>query len=132
MCQILVMAKNHWMESVDRSGWSEKQLAAYDVRITLGDIMAVAPDDHIWGTDEGPPNHILVKIPGLTVEEAKQYIQRLMGSPTIEANGRVRPNMVKQRRYSVPVNLVNSIMDQGGIVEISKGSFNFNLIDKAV
>lgn len=40
-----------------------------------GDAVVVFPDGHEWGAAEGPPKFGVLKIPDLTVEQAKKYLQ---------------------------------------------------------
>jgi len=36
-----------------------------------GDIVVVMPDGHEWGGKEGPPTFVIVKVPGVTVEQVE-------------------------------------------------------------
>ena len=40
-----------------------------------GDIVVAMPDGHQWGKAEGLPKFVVVKIPGVSVEAAKKYIE---------------------------------------------------------
>lgn len=117
------------MEFEDRTGWSPKRLASYESRITLGDIVEVMPDDHIWGGEEGPPKFIIIKVTDMTVAEAKGYIVSLFGEPTME-KGRLRINCLKVRRYSVPGAVVQNILAEGGTKEITSAAIRASLKDK--
>ena len=82
MAECLIRAKGHWKDSwtpaqVNKLSIAEKE--QYDARTQLGDIVVIRPDGWEWGREECLPNFILVKIPDMTVEEAKQYEDSIMG-----------------------------------------------------
>lgn len=45
-----------------------------DGKWRAGRIVVVMPDSHEWGLKEGLPDFYLIKVPGVTVSDAKQYI----------------------------------------------------------
>jgi hypothetical protein len=40
-----------------------------------GDIVVIMPDGHEWGKEERLPKFMVVKIPGMSVAEARKYIE---------------------------------------------------------
>jgi hypothetical protein len=65
VAELLVFAGNrvHPDPEVDRVGSYKK-----------GDIIHVAPDSWQWGLKEGPPDFVIVKVPGVSLAAAKQYM----------------------------------------------------------
>lgn len=49
-----------------------------------GDVVVVMNDGWPWGKSEGPPKFVIVKIPGMTVEEAQKYIESEKDAPDSE------------------------------------------------
>lgn len=39
-----------------------------------GDVVVVMPDGHQWGRMEGPPDFFVLKIPGMSAEEAAELV----------------------------------------------------------
>ena len=66
MCEILVKAIDHAHIDPykDKAGCYKR-----------GDPVVVMPDGHEWGRKECLPKFYVVKVPGLSVEVAKKYIQ---------------------------------------------------------
>lgn len=58
-----------------------------------GDIVVVAADGHLWGRRECLPDFLVVRIPGVSVEEAGQYLAPVYLAPAVE------PVMVVRRRF---------------------------------
>ena len=50
--ELLVKAKPQWMESVDRSNFTDKQLKQYERRYRVGDVVVIKPDNWKWGKRE--------------------------------------------------------------------------------
>ena len=76
MAELLIQAKSHWMdkftqEQVDKMSIGEKR--SYSARAQIGDVIVVCPDGWKWGREECLPNYVVIKVPTLTVEEAKKY-----------------------------------------------------------
>jgi hypothetical protein len=38
--------------------------------------VVVMEDGHVWGTCEGPPEYVIIKIPGVAVDTVQPYLQR--------------------------------------------------------
>ena len=66
MCEILVKAIDHVHPDPvkDRRGAYKR-----------GDPVLVMPDGHEWGNEERLPRFIVLKIPGLSVEEGNKYTE---------------------------------------------------------
>ncbi len=73
-CEFLIYAQHHWMEFVDRSNWTKVQLDKYERSYRKGDLVVVMPNGHKWGNEERPPKFVIVKVPDLNVEVARNYI----------------------------------------------------------
>lgn len=63
-----------------------------------GDIVVVMEDGHRWGKKEGPPNFVIVKIPGVSVEAARKYIE----AHTDTADP-LNPVALARRKYTIRV-----------------------------
>lgn len=48
-----------------------------------GDMVVVAPDGHVWGKEEGLPKFVVVKVPGLSVEKARDFIEEQREAATV-------------------------------------------------
>jgi hypothetical protein len=77
MAEILIKAKSHWMENVDRSSWDQNKLSKYARRTSVGSPIVVKPDGWNWGSKEGPPGFIVLKIPGVSVPDVSRYLEGL-------------------------------------------------------
>jgi len=84
-----------------------------------GDVVEIRPDGAEYGTDEGLPNFVVIKVTGLTFEAAKKYmIQQYMGDVIGETPD---PEVVtKRRKYrvridDVPAAILQTLRDVGEI-----------------
>lgn len=113
--EFLIKAKPHWKDS-----WTQEQVDAlspeakkeYDSRSQVGDIIVVRPDGWEWGNEECLPNFIIVKVPDMTMEEAKQYEESLIDAETMEVK--------KVRKYHVEEAEVNDAKNNGGVLQRTK------------
>lgn len=129
MCEALIRAKTHWKDAWNQSkinSLTPAELDEYVARTQLGDIVVIRPDGWTWGSEEGLPNFVLVKIPDMTVEEAKQYEDSIMDNTDPD-----RPKMVRFRKWFLKPTWVNTIISQGGVYTISK-SVVTNYIEQKV
>ncbi len=113
MAEILVRAKNHWAESIppgQRNSWPQKRKDKFERRIQFGDIMRVEEDGFVWGSKEGMPDWILIKVLGLSKAEAEQYIDLIEDVPDAEGNAK----KLRRKRYGIPKNICNQIIGDGG------------------
>lgn len=81
-----------------------------------GDFVVVMPNGHEWGKEEGLPKFVVVKIPGLSVEAAKKYIQSEEGEPDADGN---RP-ILRRRLFRIliddaPSTIKQQLMDTGEV-----------------
>lgn len=59
-----------------------------------GDIVAVQPDGHHWGSCECLPAFIVVRIPGVSVDDARRYTEPR--TITVTPDG---PEIIERRRF---------------------------------
>ena len=81
-----------------------------------GDIVVVMPDGHEWGTKETLPDFVVVKVPGLDHEKARQFIE-----PETEIDGDTgQPVVSRRRRWNikvddVPAGIRDALRDNGEV-----------------
>ena len=125
MAQLLIQTKNHWMDEVPpivKLTWTQDQLDEYNARNVRGDIVVVKDDNHIWGDSEGLPDYIVVKVVGVTEQDAKKY------ENVQESGGKI----LRSRQYKIPESVVNQIMLTAGYGEFSSLlAFENIVIDKS-
>lgn len=90
-----------------------------------GDIIVVRPDGWVWGREECPPRFVVIKMPGVKVDDVKYLEQPLMDKTDPE-----KPVLLKRRQYTVG-NYVDTISGVGGSASISKVVFDTKLTDKS-
>ena len=71
--ELLVKAKSHWMKAIDTAGQYTAWMAEYHRSIDKGQVVCIMPDGHKWGKKERPPIFIVIKIPGISVEQLQIY-----------------------------------------------------------
>ena len=81
-----------------------------------GDIVVVMPDGHAWGLQERLPTFVVVRIPGVTVEQARRFA---------DSEGTVDPftaqlNVTRRRRWRIrwdnlPLGVRNALRDTGEV-----------------
>jgi hypothetical protein len=123
MCEALIRAKTHWKDAWNQAtvnALSTEEKQQYDARTQLGDIIVIRPDGWEWGSAECLPDFVLVKIPDMTVEEAKQYEESINEEYTVD--GQVRTRMLRFRKWFLKPTWVNTIISQGGVYTISKAT----------
>lgn len=136
MAQILVKARSSWMEKVDRSGWDQDKLDKYNKRTRKGSPIVVMPDDHIWGSSEGPLGFIIIKVNDITVEEVRVYLESEFfpdNPPEIDPQFGKMPIKRKikfKRRFHIPEIFVDQIIAQGGEITINKNTLLNNIKDR--
>lgn len=65
-----------------------------------GDVVAVMPDDHVWGNAETFPVFFIVKVPEMSVEEASsKYLQPEYSTTEFDKIG--RPLITSRRAYKL-------------------------------
>lgn len=78
--EFLVRAKGHWMDNYNYEqidNLTSEQYVQFNARTQTGDIVVVRPDGWEWGREECLPNFIVIKIPGVAIEDGKKYEQPL-------------------------------------------------------
>ena len=65
----------------------------------VGDVIAVRPDGWGWGNQERLPYYIVIKMPGVSVEEAQKYETPLMND---------KNEIVKFRKYTITLDVVST------------------------
>ncbi len=114
MAELLVRAKNHWMDSFTPdqvSALSPGQLAEYNARTQLGDIIVVRPDGWGWGKEECLPNFIIVQLPNVPVAAVQQMEDSLSDTVPVDINDSEKGTMVvfkKHFKYQVPQSQVRA------------------------
>ena len=129
MCEALIRAKIHWKDEWNQAkvnSLTTEEKAQYDARTQLGDVVVIRPDGWVWGREEGLPNFVLVKIPNMTVGEAKQYEEAIMDTTDPE-----HPKLLRFRKFYLKPSWVNTIISQGGVYTINK-SIVTNYIEQKV
>lgn len=111
MCEILIKAKDFINPDPELDKFSYKR----------GYVVCVMPDGHPWGSKERPPLFAVLKVPGLTVEEAQQYLQEKLESPKTENQKSVGRRIYKLDVDStlLPLAKRNSIKNTG-VVSLTK------------
>lgn len=87
MAELLVLAKNHWQDSLSKEDidkMTNRQKADFEARYQYGDIIVVRPDGWKWGTKECLPDFVIVKIPGVSVPDTKHLEESLFGTKTLD------------------------------------------------
>jgi hypothetical protein len=113
MAELLLKARNaqHADPDIDRHGCYKR-----------GDIVVVMPDGHQWGTKEGLPNFVKIKIPGLNHETVRELIDEQReddaGNPLFDDDG--QPILFRRRRWrvlvdSIPTTIRNQLRDFGEV-----------------
>ena len=111
---------------------SDEKRQSYEARSQIGDIIVVRPNGWKWGKAECLPNYVVIKLPNISVEEAKKYEESLFD--TAELGEDEVPIKLKKRKYQVPlVTVENYKTSNTSVVEITgiqEGTFVNNIIIK--
>lgn len=99
-----------------------------------GDVIAVRPDGHVWGSLEKPPAFLLVKLPGVVVGEvrylSKPHIE-VMADPTERDPDNVGEVMVNRSRGNLDLDSGLPIMpDAAGVVTMALPAFDVRISDR--
>lgn len=87
--EILVQNFDNWMWAKDTTGWDETKIAKRWRQGKRGAFVVVKPDGWNWGGRERPPEHIVIKLPGVPVDSLQNYFLPLRDTTdemTIEIN----------------------------------------------
>lgn len=124
--EFLVLAKNLSNDAADTSQMSEKEKQEFDARQRSGDIVVVRPDGWQWGAKEQPPTFFVIKIPGMTVDEAKVFEES-----AIDATDPKNPRISKFRKYALPEVEFKNEVDQGVESKImTQDIFELKVVEK--
>lgn len=63
--------------------------------------VVVMPDGHIWGSKEGLPNFVVIKIPNISIEKVQKYIQVWQEQTGIDTEGRPIIQTIKRRLWQI-------------------------------
>lgn len=91
--------------------WNNDSPTAPPERSRLGDIIVVRPDGWVWGNEENLPRFIIVKLPGVAVEDVKHYEESLIVDDGLDENNQPKTKMAKVRKYQVPSTTVQTQID---------------------
>lgn len=101
-------------------GWGAELLvqavdSPFEKGAKKGDIIVVRPDGWVWGKEENLPRYIIVKLPGLNIEDAKKYEEPLIHIEEKDVNGKIEriPKTVKLRKYNIAASVVDSVKFTG-------------------
>ncbi len=138
MAELLVKAKTHWMDSLkqdDIDKMDEGKKRSYEARSQIGDVIVVRPDGWDWGKEECLPNFIVVKVPDMTIEEAKKYEESLMEKVIEKDLGGKDAEvmkMIKVRKYNIEKTVVDDVKATlGSHVEFTKTNILSKITEKA-
>ena len=129
MAELLVRAKKHWMDDLTQKevdALPENRKASHEARCQIGDVVVVRPDGWPWGKCECLPDFVVVKIPGMSVDEAKKYEEKLTETVGEEIK------TIRYRKYSLPkTDIENAVTAKAEKVEISKDTIESKIITKS-
>lgn len=116
--EILIRAQNHWLETADTTGWSQKRLDEKHRTTVKGCPIVIMPDGWNWGNLEGLPDFIRVNLvwadttrPPITPAQIKHYLSGLQDETK---------KILKRRKYRIPAVLVDSVMNHyGGVITLT-------------
>ena len=128
MAEFLIYDGDHWMNYL-----SEEQIAGYvkkypnfmdkyNSRYRKGDIIEVRPDGHYTGAKARnfrKDKFSIVSIPGMKVEDAKQYNKRSYAEAGTDAKGNQMYSVVRKSRYNI-----KNVVAKGEIVTMNLSSLN--------
>jgi hypothetical protein len=105
-----------------------KKQDSYRARSQKGDIIVVMPDGHVWGRVECLPEYIVVKAPGVTLADARQYAEPLYDNGAIVEDQK----LIRVRKWHVPVAYVDAVIAAGGVATISRSVVLTRLQEKVL
>lgn len=128
MAELLIKANKHWMDDLTQAEVAKlTDKDSYNSRSQMGDVVVVRPDGWKWGKAECLPDFIIVKIPDMSVEEAKKYEEPL----NTPAKGDAAPKLLKYRKYQISLADVEEAKRRGGILIRTKALSIKNIKEKA-
>jgi hypothetical protein len=124
MAEILIKAidANHLNPVKDKSGCYKR-----------GDVVVVMPDGHEWGKSEGPPKYIIIKVPGMTKEEAEQYIESEKDTPS---DPKFPADILTRRKFRFQIDIIPQAqkdeLESLGVATMTKIQAEGFLMDKTI
>lgn len=136
MAELLIKAQTTWTNPdpiIDARGVYKK-----------GDIVVVRPDGHEWGGEENLPNFVLLKVPGVTVEQVENRIEEwhqiiefeVVATDASQDGARIRlyttiPGAANQ--YGITRAQVEGFIDRwgGSVVSVSANEVRFDITVEA-
>lgn len=89
----------------------------YETSAKKGDVIVVRPDGWSWGREEGLPRYVVIKMPGVPVEDVKHYEETLTEQVEI-----VEPVVISKDTKEVPEEL--------GTLSVKEPQYRSELIRK--
>ena len=145
MAEFLIKAKDHWMDSVPkdvRDKWPKDMVDKYNRRCVKGDVIIVKPDGWKWGKREDPkrmaefypgvePDYVVVKAPGLPVENAEEFIVP-QTEMKIDLDGKTVEEVVKRRKYNYLVADIEAAKLTNEPITLSSAILATKITDKSI
>jgi hypothetical protein len=106
VAEFLIYNKNHWSEDVpqkEKDKWTEKEKAKFAMCQRKGDVVEIRPDGFWDARGFNKDAFAVVKVPGLSLEDAKQYSGRLVDGEN---------NVIKKFKYTIPVETMDIGIEQ--------------------
>jgi len=129
MAELLVKAQEAWNHEADTKKMTDDEIKAWNARSRKGDVIVVRPDGWAWGREECPPRFVVIKIPGVKVEDVKHYEEQLIEVDDVN----YKAEMFKTRKHAVDVATVEDCLKQAdGVKEISAEAVTSKLLVKTV
>ena len=134
--ELLIKAQEPWNNNANTSKMTAEELVSFNARSRKGDIIVVRPDGWPWGKEERPPRFIVLKIPKMSVEEAKKYEESLSTGTVKVIDGKEVPDikLLKVRKYQINIDIINNaIKNNKDIISIKDNEElinNLNIKDK--
>lgn len=124
--EMLVLAKTHWMQTADTTGWSKEQKLERQQSKTKGHVETVKPDKADWGKKECLPSYIIVKLPGVPVDSLKKYLEETIDSTVIGDDKRFP--LLLERAYKIDELFVDFVITNlEGVVTITNTVLKNNI-----
>jgi len=114
MAEFLIYNKTHWMDAMSQAEVdakitvNPKWQTKYEARLQKGDIIEVREDGY-WSVKRkgfAAPTFALVCVPGVSVEDAKHYMEPQETIVNAGTKNEVR-SLLKRRRYQVDLQQIS-------------------------
>jgi hypothetical protein len=84
-----------------------------------GDVIVVDADGTVWGGSEGPPTYVVIKLPGIAVDDVKYMEESVTEEQVVE--GETVEVVTEFRKYHAPMVDVNRALPTGSMT-VSTGN----------